>query len=74
MKQIRQRLTYANVMSSIAVFLVLGGATAFAATKIGANELKANRSSPARSKKKRSPPARSRTNAIINEQDQPTKR
>jgi hypothetical protein len=29
-------------MSSIAVFLVLGGATAFAATKIGANQLKAN--------------------------------
>jgi hypothetical protein len=41
-KQIRKRLTYANVMSSIAVFLVLGGATAVAATKIGANELKAN--------------------------------
>ena len=36
MKQIRKRLTYANVMSSIAVFLVLGGATAFAASKIGA--------------------------------------
>jgi hypothetical protein len=29
-------------MSSIAVFLMLGGATAFAATKIGANEIKAN--------------------------------
>ncbi len=42
MKQIHKRLTYANVMSSIAVFLILGGATAFAATKIGANELKAN--------------------------------
>lgn len=42
MKQIRQRLTYANVMSSFAVFLVLGGATAFAATKIGSNEIKAN--------------------------------
>ncbi len=42
MKHVRQRLTYANVMSSIAVFFVLGGATAFAATKIGANELKAN--------------------------------
>jgi hypothetical protein len=41
-KQIRKRLTYANVMSSLAVFLVLGGATAFAASKIGANELKAN--------------------------------
>lgn len=43
MKQIRNRLTYANVMSSIAVFLILGGATAFAAVqKIGANEIKAN--------------------------------
>jgi hypothetical protein len=29
-------------MSSIAIFMVLGGATAFAATKIGANEIKAN--------------------------------
>jgi hypothetical protein len=45
-KQIRKRLTYANVMSSIAVFLVLGGA-AFAATKlpknsVGAKQLKKN--------------------------------
>ena len=42
MTRIRKRLTYANVMSSIAVFLVLGGATAFAASKIGSNQLKAN--------------------------------
>ena len=43
MKKIRQRLTYSNVMSSLAVFLILGGATAFAASKkIGANEIKAN--------------------------------
>lgn len=42
MRHLRKRLTYANVMSSIAVFLVLGGATAFAATKIGANQIKAN--------------------------------
>jgi hypothetical protein len=41
-KKIRKRITYANVMSSLAVFLVLGGATAFAATKIGSNEIKAN--------------------------------
>jgi len=41
-KQIRKRLTYANVMSSIAVFLVLGGATAFAAKKIGSNQLQGN--------------------------------
>lgn len=42
MKQIRRHVTYANVMSSLAVFLILGGATAFAATKVGSNEIKAN--------------------------------
>jgi hypothetical protein len=43
LKQIRRHLTYANVMSSFAVFLILGGATAFAAIKkVGANEIKAN--------------------------------
>jgi hypothetical protein len=36
-KQIHKRLTYANVMSTIAVFLVLGGATAFAAAELGSN-------------------------------------
>ncbi|TMK58407.1 MAG: hypothetical protein E6G51_03110 [Actinobacteria bacterium] len=39
MKQIRKRLTYANVMSSIAVFLVLGGATALAAGQLGKNSV-----------------------------------
>lgn len=38
MKQIRKRLTYANVMSSIAVFLVLGG-SAFAATQLAKNSV-----------------------------------
>jgi hypothetical protein len=47
MQQIRKRLTYANVMSSLAVFLLLGGATAFAAHKlgrgsVGTKQLKAN--------------------------------
>lgn len=42
MKRVRKHLTYANVMSSMAVFLMLGGATAFAATKVGPNEIKAN--------------------------------
>jgi hypothetical protein len=37
LKQTRKRLTYANVMSSLAVFLVLGGATAFAAGHLGKN-------------------------------------
>ena len=45
MKQIRKRITYANVMSSIAVFLVIGGATAFAAlgkNTVGTKQLKKN--------------------------------
>lgn len=39
MKQIRKRLTYANVMSTIAVFLVIGGASAFAATQLAKNSV-----------------------------------
>jgi hypothetical protein len=41
-KQVRKRITYANIMSSIAVFLVLGGGAAYAAQKIGSNEIKGN--------------------------------
>ncbi len=45
MKQIRKRLTYANVMSSIAVFAVLGGAAIAAGVvptkSVGTNQLKA---------------------------------
>jgi hypothetical protein len=45
-KQIRKRLTYANVVSSIALFLVLGGATAIAAglakNSVGTKQLKNN--------------------------------
>lgn len=37
MDLIRTRLTYANVMSTIAVFLVLGGGAAFAAAQLGKN-------------------------------------
>lgn len=39
MKQIRQRLTYANVMSTIAVFFVIGGASALAATQLAKNSV-----------------------------------
>jgi hypothetical protein len=39
LKSVRTRLTYANVMSSIAVFLVLGGATAFAAGQLAKNSV-----------------------------------
>jgi len=39
LKKLRKRLTYANVMSTIAVFLVLGGATAVAANTLGKNSV-----------------------------------
>jgi hypothetical protein len=51
-----KRLTYANVMSSLAVFLVLGGATAFAAgqlakNSVGSKQLKKNAVTAAKIKK-----------------------
>lgn len=46
MKQIRQRLTYANVVSTLALVLVVGGATAIAAHvpkhSVGPHQLKSN--------------------------------
>ena len=39
MKHLLNRLTFANVMSSIAVFLVLGGGAAFAAGQLGKNSV-----------------------------------
>ena len=56
MNLIRTRLTYANVMSTIAVFLVLGGGAAFAASQLGKNtvgtkQLKKNAVTAAKIKK-----------------------
>jgi hypothetical protein len=39
MRTIRRKLTYANVMSTIAVFLLLGGGAAFAASKLAKNSV-----------------------------------
>ena len=68
MKQIRKRLTYANVMSSIAVFLVLGGA-AFAAAQlpknsVGKKQLKANAVTTAKIKKNAVTTAKIKNGAI----------
>lgn len=65
MKLIRKRLTYANVMSSIAVFLILGGATAFAAKKIGSNEIKGNSITTGKIKKNAVTAAKIKQNSII---------
>jgi hypothetical protein len=39
MKHLRRRLTYANVMATLALVLALGGATAFAASQLGKNSV-----------------------------------
>jgi hypothetical protein len=56
LSHIRKRLTYANVVSSIALFLVVGGATAFAAgqlakNSVGSKQLKKNAVTAAKIKK-----------------------
>lgn len=54
MKRLRSKLTYANVMATIAVFLVLAGGTAFAATQmlpknsVGSKQIKKGAVSPAK--------------------------
>jgi hypothetical protein len=63
-KQISKRLTYANVMSSIAVFLILGGATAFAAKKIGSNEIKGNSITTGKIKKNAVTASKIKSNSI----------
>ncbi len=53
LKKLRSKLTYANVMATFAVFLVLGGGTAFAAThlaarSVGTKQLKKGAVTPAK--------------------------
>jgi hypothetical protein len=69
LKQIRKRLTYANVMSSIAVFLILGGATALAATQlaknsVGTKQLKKNAVTKAKIKKNAVTTAKIKNDAV----------
>jgi hypothetical protein len=63
-KQVRKRITYANVMSSIAVFLVLGGASAYAAKKIGSNEIKGNSITTGKIKKEAVAASKIKKNAV----------
>jgi hypothetical protein len=42
MRAMRQRLTYANVVASLALFLALSGGVVYAANKVGTKNLKAN--------------------------------
>ena len=53
--RLRKRLTYANVMSTLAVFIALGGSS-YAALEISGSSIK-NRSIPAKKPARRSPAA-----------------
>lgn len=69
MRRIRKRITYANVMSTIAVFLTIGGATAFAASQLGKNtvgkkQLKSNAVTTAKIKKEAVTSAKIKKNAV----------
>ncbi len=69
MKQIRKQLTLANVLSTVAVFLVLGGATAVAANQLGKNsvgtkQLKANAVTAVKIKKNAVTAAKIKANAV----------
>lgn len=69
MFQLRNRLSYANVMSTIAVFLALGGATAVAASQlgkktVGTKQLKANSVTAVKLKRNAVTETKVRDNAI----------
>ena len=69
MKKARNRLTYANVMSSLAIFLALAGGTAFAASQLGKNsvgakQLKKNAVTAAKIKKNAVTAAKIKPNAV----------
>jgi hypothetical protein len=64
LSKLRTRITYANVMSSLAVFLVLGGASAYAANKIGSNQIKSNAITTGKIKKEAVSAAKIKKNAI----------
>jgi hypothetical protein len=64
MQQIRKHLSYANVMSSLAVFLVLGGGAAYAAKKIGSHDLRGGAVTTAKIKRNAVTRSKIKANAI----------
>jgi hypothetical protein len=70
LQRIRERITYANVMSSLAVFLILGGGAAIAAKtglpkkSVGTKQLKANAVTAAKIKKNAVTTAKIKKNAV----------
>jgi hypothetical protein len=71
MKNLYGKLTYANPISTLCLFLLLGGATAFAASKlakksVGSNQLKSNAVTAKKIKKNAVTSAKLKANAVTN--------
>lgn len=64
MSAVRKRLTYANVIATLALFLALSGGAVWAAGKIGANKLKRNAVTAAKIKRNAVTNAKIRSNAV----------
>lgn len=64
MRAVRQRLTYANVVATLALFLALGGGAVWAAGKIGSKGLKANAVTAGKIKRNAVTNAKIRGNAV----------
>src|SRR4051794_8507962 len=64
MRAVMQRLTYANVVATLALFLALGGGAVWAAGKIGAKGLKANAVTAGKIKRNAVTNAKIRGNAV----------
>lgn len=64
MRALRQRLTYANVVATLALFLALSGGVVYAANKIGTRNLKANAVSAGKIKPNAVTTAKIRGNAV----------
>ena len=70
-KTLRGKLTYANVISTLCLFLLLGGGAAFAASKlakksVGANQLKSNAVTAKKIKKNAVTSAKLKAKAVTN--------
>jgi hypothetical protein len=64
MNAVRKRLTYANIVASVALFLALGGGAVWAAGKIGTNKLKRNAVTAAKIKRNAVTGAKIRAGAV----------
>src|SRR5690349_21469013 len=64
MKRIRERITYANVASTLALFLVLSGGAAYAAKKISSHDLRGGSVTTAKIKRNAVTRSKIKANAI----------